>query len=186
MRTTSAECRGGGDSPLRFFYVLPLVMIIVVFVAATCQQNTVWLDEASLWKHVLVHAPQKWRAYYPIGLHYFRGGQYPDAIPYLEQAAQHQPFHVPIYWDLAAAYRNAGRRDRVIETYQKALAALTVLDEPSAIQRFYEIRMHNELALVLIEQGSIAEARNNLNEVLLIDPVNAEARSLLMRVQHIR
>jgi len=92
-------------------------------------------DEAVLWKDVLSHAPGKWRAYYPIGLHYLNAGRYPEAVEYLSQAARHSRSTIPIYWDLISAYRSLATDGNMIDAYQRALRALTVLDEPTPVQR---------------------------------------------------
>jgi len=159
-----------------------LFAILMTYSITAYQRNAVWLDEAALWKNVLVQAPGKWRALYPIGLHYLHTGQYQQAIPYLSQAVDHQLFHIPIYWDLISAYRNVGDTDQVIATYQKALAALTVLDEPTAIHKYYLVRMHNELALVLYGNGDDAGAKKEAEETLAIDPSNEEARGMILRI----
>ena len=159
-----------------------LIILLVLCMIAAIERGAVWIDEATLWKDVLAHAPAKWRAYYPIGLQYLNEGRYPEAVEYLSQAAHHQPFHIPIYWDLISAYRNLGDRRSMIDTYQRALAALTVLDEPTPVQRYYALRMRKDLAAAWYEQGDAAEARRIVEEVLAMDPSDGEARVLLERI----
>jgi tetratricopeptide (TPR) repeat protein len=159
-----------------------LITLLLLCTIAAIERGAVWQDEAVLWKDVLSHAPAKWRAYYPIGLHYLNAGRYPEAVEYLSQAAHHQPFHIPIYWDLISAYRNLGDRRSMIDAYQRALAALTVIDEPTPVQRYYALRMRKDLAAVWLEQGNVAEARRLVEETLLLDPSDGEARVLMERI----
>lgn len=160
---------------------IPIGLLLLCSVVSY-QRNAVWLDEAILWKNVLANAPNKERAYYPVGLHYLRTGRYHEAVPYLAQASGYQPFHIPIYWDLISAYRNTGKLDKMIETYEKALAAIMVLDEPTPIHRYFAIRLNTELAAVLYEKGDSAGAKKRVEEALSIDPANAQARFLLDRI----
>ena len=164
------------------FRTVLLITLLLFCMIAAIDRGAVWQNEAVLWMDVLSHAPGKWRAYYPIGLYYLNTGHYAEAVEYLSQAAHHQPFHIPIYWDLISAYRHLGDRGNMIDTYERAIAALTVLDEPTPVQRYYALRMRKDLAAAWYEQGNVVEARRTVEEALAMDPSDGEARALLERI----
>lgn len=85
-----------------------------------------------------------------------------DAISYFHQKAEANPMDADAHHNLAVLYKSAG--DHVLHARHSRIAVLTQHGGP---------KVANELALALMEQGKLDDARDKLEEVIACWPTFA-------------
>lgn len=96
------------------------LLIILVLLFCSWQRNTVWLDEIALWSDVILKNPRETRAYYNIGVEYFRKGDYLKAIEYFKRTLTIGDSYDAAY-NLGVIYGNMGDIDNAIIYFSMAL-----------------------------------------------------------------
>ena len=85
-----------------------------------------------------------------------------DAVPFLEQAVEAEPFSVVARFDLAVAYGRSGLLKEAVEQYE------TLIQSGDA-----DVRVHHNLGLALRQLGRSGEAAAAFERATTLDPQRA-------------
>ena len=106
-----------------------------------------------------------------LGMAYGGLGEYQEAITMLQQAAILQPA-APTYWELATDLAEVGR----IEEATAACDKISIVDAPA---KNVSASCKKNIAIVLVNEGKLAEAIATLQQVTQLNPQDALAWKLL-------
>ena len=109
-----------------------------------------------------------------------RSERYEEALPELERTRKDHPEASQVYYNLATAYRRAGRLDEA----QEAAARFQELsrEEQAKDEREARSAATYKRAVDLLTRGNMREAESVFANVLDIDPEHAQARSMLAKI----
>jgi tetratricopeptide (TPR) repeat protein len=109
-----------------------------------------------------------------------RSERYEEALPELERTRKDHPEASQVYYNLATAYRRAGRLDEA----QEAAARFQELSRKEQAKDEREARSAAtyKRAVDLLSRGNMSEAESVFANVLDIDPEHAHARSMLAKI----
>jgi arylsulfatase A-like enzyme/Flp pilus assembly protein TadD len=127
---------------------------------------------ADSYRTILESEPDQPRALNGLGVCLLRAGRFRDALPLLERAVARDPGFASAFANLGAALDQAGRRDEAARHYRRALA-LDATQEGAA----------RNLALLHLESGDFAGAREALRIQLEIRPDRPDTLALLARCE---
>ena len=109
-----------------------------------------------------------------------RTGRHEEALTELERAREASPENPQVYYNLATAYRRAGRleeAERAAETFQAlSKKAKETKDRKARVAVTYK------KAADLLAQGRMLEAESVFASVLEIDPEHAQTRAMLAKI----
>jgi tetratricopeptide (TPR) repeat protein len=131
-------------------------------------RNRVWRTEESLWLDDVQKSPHNGRGLMNYGLTLMARGAYPAALDYFERALIYTPNYATLEINLGIAY-GAVHRDADAERHFQRARALAPSDDQTY---FYYGRW-------LDESGRIAEALQQLQEAVALNPSRLPARDLL-------
>jgi len=174
-----------------------LVVILVVFTAATARENRSWSDSYSLWSNAARIRPGFWAAHYNAALALIDMGRYGEAREALGRAARIAPDEPFIFDSLGRACQAMGDNAAAIESFKHALALDPEMFESlnnlgtvyyksgdyQAAEKQFRLSLNLKpqavaarfnLALCYSRQGRYAEAAQELGRALEFSPDDAE------------
>jgi tetratricopeptide (TPR) repeat protein len=99
-----------------------LCMVPLVLACAAYSRNKVWENEISLWKDVMVKAPEKERGHYNLGHSYSDKGLFSEAVRHYKSAISLNPDSVSAHMNLGTIYGDRGLMDDAIRHFMTALS----------------------------------------------------------------
>jgi tetratricopeptide (TPR) repeat protein len=181
-----------------------LALVLVVEGAMTYQRNLLWGSAIDTWKDTVSKSPQKLRPRFQLAFAYFHAAACSDSVDEFQKAAALEPPTYDLLLDWALAYDCAGNPQQAIAKFQQAaaqhpdgqtysqigmeygkmgkypealdaLATAQRLDPSFAMTYYYLGNVH-------AIQGNQAQAREDYQRVLTLDPHNAPASEALARM----
>lgn len=95
-------------------------LLVLFFIFLTLLRNSTWRDEFELWSDVLSKNPVETRAYYNLGVTFYRHGEYFKAIEYFKLTLEVGESYDAAY-NLGVIYGNMGDYDNAIKYFSRAL-----------------------------------------------------------------
>jgi protein O-mannosyl-transferase len=141
-----------------------VVTLVIVFGSISAKRVYAYRDEAQLWREVLEHQPQNFRARYGLGFLYLQAGQLPEAIGELRACLALNPNNPRARNDLGLALVQTGHNSEAVEQWEKALQL-----KPD----FVDAR--NNLGNFLLHNGRIPESIEQFRLALDVNPNDANA-----------
>jgi tetratricopeptide (TPR) repeat protein len=179
--TTGLFCTASGRYELDFIPALMLVAVIGAFQLEqagasplghrVARYGCLALLAATVLFNALAGLEAHAEANYYVGNFLVRQGQAPQAIPYLEKALAIEPESADFHAGLGTAYYQEKQTDAAVSQYQMAFQIQPDFQEALAA--------HNNLAYGLLKQGRINDAIDQFQQVLKINPDQAEAHNAL-------
>ncbi len=183
-----------------------LCLVLAAEGALTYQRNLLWGSAIDIWKDTVSKSPRKLRPRFQLAFAYFQAASCTNSVDEFQKAAALEPPKFDLLLDWALAYDCAGNSPQAIAKLQQAaaqhpnahvysqigmeygkvgkypealdaLAAAQRLDPGFAMTYYYLGNIH---AL----QGDHAQATEDYQRVLALDPSNAPAREALARMGH--
>ncbi len=183
-----------------------LALLLVVEGALTYQRNLLWGSAIDIWKDTVSKSPRKLRPRFQLAMADFQAAACSDSVDEFQKAAALEPPAYDLLLDWSLAYDCAGNRQQALAKlnqavaqhpsahvysqigkeygamgkYPEALDALATarrLDPRFAMTYYY-------LGNIAVIQGDQAQARQDYERVLALDPHNDPAREALVRMGH--
>jgi tetratricopeptide (TPR) repeat protein len=190
----------------RNVFIGVLALVLVVEGAMTYQRNLLWGSAIDIWKDTVSKSPQKLRPRFQLAFADFQAGDCSDSVDEFGKAATLEPAQYDLLLDWALAYDCAGNPQQAIAKFQQAatqqpsahvysqigmeygklgkypeaLDALTTAQRlgPGFAMTYYYLGNIHAI------QGNQAQARDDYQHVLALDPHNAPAQEALARIGH--
>jgi tetratricopeptide (TPR) repeat protein len=108
-------------SSSRWVELLVVIATVVIYGWATCQRNTVWKDDISLWSDCIKKSSAKARPHNNLGVAYTEKGLIEKAIVEIKEALRLNPNFTNAFISLGNAYMKIGLIDKAIPQYNEAL-----------------------------------------------------------------
>jgi protein O-mannosyl-transferase len=191
-------------NPSRNVLIGALGLVLVAEGAATYQRNVLWGSAIDIWKDTVAKSPQKLRPRFQLAFAYYQSGRCTDSVVEFQKAATLERPKSDLLLDWALAYDCAGNSQEAITKfrqsaelhpdahvysqigmeygkigkYPEALEALTTaqrLNPQFAMTYYYLGNIH-------AIQGNAAQARDDYQRVLALDPSNEPASEALARM----
>ncbi|MGB9619815.1 MAG: tetratricopeptide repeat protein, partial [Armatimonadota bacterium] len=147
-------------------------LVIAALAATAYPRIGVWRNNVTLFTSAIAVDPKNSFAYCGLGTELIDQGDTEGAIRNLLKALKYHPEYTDARYNLAEAYREAGRIDKAIEQYK-----LVIRQCPR-----YE-RAHNNLGSIYALQGKYDLAIAEFKTVLKINPHHPSARNNLRNAQ---
>jgi tetratricopeptide (TPR) repeat protein len=142
-----------------------LVIILLVFAAATARENRSWSDSYSLWSNAARIRPGFWASHYNAALALIDMGRYGEAREALGRAARIAPDEPFIFDSLGRACQAMGDNAAAIENFKLALAL-----DPEMFESL------NNLGTVYFKSGDYQAAEKQFRLSLNLKPQAVAAR----------
>ena len=181
-----------------------LALVLVLEGAVTYQRNVLWGSAIDIWKDTVSKSPEKLRPRFQLAFAEFQAGACADSVDQFQKASTLEPPTYDLFLDWALAYDCAGNSQQAIAKlrqaaneqpsahvysqigmeygktgkYAEALDALSTaqrLDPGFAITYYYLGNLH-------AIQGNRAQAREDYQRALTLDPHNTPASEALARM----
>jgi len=181
-----------------------LALVLVLEGAVTYQRNVLWGSAIDIWKDTVSKSPEKLRPRFQLAFAEFQAGACTDSVDQFQKASTLEPPTYDLFLDWALAYDCAGNSQQAIAKlrqaaneqpsahvysqigmeygktgkYAEALDALSTaqrLDPGFAITYYYLGNLH-------AIQGNRAQAREDYQRALTLDPHNTPASEALARM----
>jgi Tfp pilus assembly protein PilF len=188
----------------RNVFIGSLAVVLVAEGAITYQRNLLWGNAIDIWKDTVSKSPRKLRPRFQLAFAEFQAGACADSVDEFQRAAALEPPTYDLLLDWALAYDCAGNPQQAIAKLQQAaaehpdghlysqigmeygkigkypealeaLATAQRLDPSFAMTYYYLGNIH-------AIQGNPAQAREDYQHVLALDPHNAPAAEALARM----
>ena len=188
----------------RNVFIGVLALVLVVEGALTYQRNLLWGSAIDIWRDTVSKSPQKLRPRFQLAFSEFNAAACSDSVDEFQKAASLQPPSYDLLLDWALAFDCAGNSQQAIAKLQlaaaqhpdghvysqigmeygkigkypdalEALATAQRLDPAFAMTYYYLGNIH-------AVQGNQAQAREDYQHVLALDPRNAPAQEALTRM----
>jgi hypothetical protein len=178
-----------------------LAAVLVIEGAITYQRNLLWGREIDIWKDTVSKSPRKLRPQFQLALADFHAAACADSVEEFQKAAALEPPQYDLLLDLALAYDCVGNSQQALANFQQAaaqhpsahtysqlgreygkigkypeaLAALSTAQrlDPRFAMTYYYFGNFHEI------QGDLAQAREDYQHVLKLDPNNGPAQKHL-------
>jgi Flp pilus assembly protein TadD len=149
----------------RFASILILACAVLVLATRTRVEASYWRDDRTLFEHALAVTTENHVAHTQVGLADIADGRLEDALPHLHEAVRIRPEWSVAQKNLGKLLTLLGRPAEAEEPFRRALEL-----EPSALA-------HADLASSLLAQRKLAEAIQEYETAIALDPNFAEAYS---------
>lgn len=173
--------------------------VLVFFLASNIWQNTVWATSISLWTRAEAYRPDSWSAHYNRGLALSNHHRYAEAETELKAAAELNPQRAIIFNNLGLAQTELSKDADARGSFERAIRLNPRLVEAYINLGALEYRMQQlplarqsfQKALTLdptstaalyngarldMDQGNFGDAMKEWNQLLQLNPWDAEAR----------
>ena len=162
--------RGGPDDPVLLYHAANLLS----------RDRESYAEAEAQVRKALEISPEMLEARLLLARILERSERYEEALPELERTRKDHPEASQVYYNLATAYRRAGRLDEA----QEAAARFQELsrEEQAKDEREARSAATYKRAVDLLTRGNMREAESVFANVLDIDPEHAQARSMLAKI----
>jgi hypothetical protein len=109
------------DKKAHSFIVAFLILVMVLFSAATYARNSIWGSKVRLWEDVAQKSPRDARGHYNLGNAYRSEGRIDEAIRQYQIALRLEPTKAEAHDNLGVAYAMKGEFDSAVAEFQLAL-----------------------------------------------------------------
>ncbi len=183
-----------------------LALVLLAEGTLTYQRNLLWGSAIDIWKDTVAKSPQKLRPRFQLAFAYFQAASCGNSVDEFQKAAALEPPKSDLLLDWALAYDCAGNSQQAIAKFQQAAAQHPnghvysqigmeygkmgkypeALDALSMAQRLDPgfAMTYYYLGNIHAIQGNQAQAVQDYQRVLTLDPGNAPAREALARMGH--
>ncbi|MFI5295598.1 MAG: tetratricopeptide repeat protein [Thermodesulfovibrionales bacterium] len=145
--------------------VIPsLVLVTLVLSGITYARNTVWKDEISLWRDVVLKSSDKARPHNNLGYAYYMKGHLHEAVAEYQIALRLDPDFADAHNNLGSAYYRQGRFNESTVEFEAAVKL-----NPG------DVRAHSNLAAAYGTTGRMDEALREFQAALTLNPDYADA-----------
>ncbi len=181
-----------------------LALLLAVEGAFTYQRNMLWGSAIDIWKDTVSKSPQKLRPRFQLAFVEFQSGACSDSVDEFQKAASLEPATDDLLVDWALAYDCAGSPQQAIAKFQEAAAhhpdghvysqigmeygkmgkypeALDALATAQRLNPGFAMTYYY-LGNIHAIQGNPAQARDDYQHVLALDPHNEPATEALARM----
>lgn len=141
------------------FPLYALLLLAIVFSAATYARNSVWRDRFGLLEDEVKKSPGKDRPRYLLGIMYGDHGLMEKAVYHLKIATAVNPGSIGSHYSLAITYMRMGKLEEAVYEYKQTIAL-----------RFEFAEAHSELGDVYALQGRNEAALNEYLIALRLKP----------------
>jgi tetratricopeptide (TPR) repeat protein len=183
-----------------------LAAVLVVEGALTYQRNVLWGSEAGLWSDTVAKSPNKYRPRFQLALADFHAGACAESVEQYQKTAELAPVTWDLLLDWALAYDCAGNSAQAIAKFQEAATrhpsahtysqlgreygktgkypeALDALGMAQRLDPGFAMTYYT-LGDVHQAQGDLAQAREDYQHTLALDPNNEPARTALAHISN--
>jgi tetratricopeptide (TPR) repeat protein len=145
------------------------LVLLVVFLAGSefrLTRRTIhpWQDTETLYRTMLQRAPDSNAVRYNLAAHLIQQGKTDEAVPYLNQVIEKDPYHWMALNELGEIYRRKRQTDMAIERFEAAIEI-----KPDFVAAI------NNLGLAYYDQGKFQEAIARFDEAIRIKPDHRSA-----------
>ena len=181
-----------------------LALVLVIEGALTYQRNLLWGSAIDMWKDTVSKSPQKLRPRFQLAQAYFQAAACADSVDEFGKAATLEPPSWDLLLDWGLAYDCAGNPQQAVAKFQQAAAqqpngqtysqvgmvygkmgkypeALDALATAERLEPGFAMTYYY-LGNIHAIQGNQAQAREDYQHVLALDPHNAPATEALARM----
>lgn len=189
------------NESLRFLVYTVFAVAVVALSIRTIIRNQDWRNEDTLWIATAKTSPSSPNTHNNMGDVYSRRGDFDNAIKEFSWAIDINPRYADAYHNRGSAYQSIGDIESATQDYQTALninpnlwqsaqnLASIYFDKQDydsaakymeyAFSKNQSINLAYNLAITYSKIGKLEEARLLLNQILINDPSNTSAHSLL-------
>jgi protein O-mannosyl-transferase len=190
--------------PSRNALVAALALVLLAEGALTYQRNVLWGSEVAIWKDTVDKSPRKMRPRFQLALADFHAGDCAESVNEYQRTAALTTPGYDLLLDWGLAYDCAGDNQQAIAKLQQAVALHPNAHTYSQLGREYGksgnypaalqalataqrldpafVMTYYTLGNVHQAQGDLAQARQDYQKALGIDPTNEPARAALARL----
>lgn len=104
------------------FQIISFVTFLLISGSITKNQNQIWKDELSYWKHAIKVSPNKARLYNNYGVALSRNGRIEESIESYKKACKSDPTYAEPVINLAFHYQAQGKKNLAMNEYKKAIS----------------------------------------------------------------
>jgi protein O-mannosyl-transferase len=163
--------REQGSREIRVGITVGALCLLVLLAAGTRRRNEVWRTPESLWEDVTLKSPRNGRGLMNYGLARMSAGDFPMALTYFESARRYTPNYPKLEINLGIDYGALGRDAEAEQHFRRAVEVAPTETEG----HFYYARW-------LRSQGRDDQAIGELQSAITLNPVNMNARLLLLQI----
>jgi len=179
-----------------------VIMLVIIFIAASWIQVGYWKNSSSLFKHALNVTDQNFIAYNNLGIAMTENGNTHKALRYFEKALQNHPFPYKVYVNIGNAFTAQGKIDEAIKKFIYALKINRNYEEAhfnlgnaySKKKKFDKAIFHysealrlnpnlyqgyNNLGIILASLGHSDKAIEHYNKAIRINPYFVQSQNNL-------
>jgi tetratricopeptide (TPR) repeat protein len=186
--------------------IAALAVVLAIEGTLTYQRNLLWGSEIDIWKDTADKSPKKIRPRFQLALAHFHAAACTDAVDEYQKAADLEPPAYDLLLDWSLAYDCAGNSQQALAKLQQAVALNPSAHVYSQIGREYgKMGKYPEALDALTQaqrrdpgfamtyyylgnihsiQGNQAQAVEDYQRVLALDPRNTPAQEALARLGH--
>jgi tetratricopeptide (TPR) repeat protein len=144
--------------------LIPVVVILSLYSAATIMRNSVWQNNFTLWSKTVQKSPNSLAARGGLGMAYLTKGMLDEAAEQFEIAIKLYPRHHKNYYNLGLVHHQKGELNKALEYFSRSVA----LNPTSA-------KGHYNLATVYLQQRAWDLAIRHYVKVNELDPAKVMA-----------
>jgi len=144
--------------------LIPALVIIGLYSAATIARNPDWRNNFALWSKTVQSSPNSLVAHGGLGMAYLERGMLNDAQQEFETAIQLYPKDAKSYYNLGLVYHEKGNLKKAVENFSRSVALNPGL-----------VRAHYNLATLYAQQGAMDLAIRHYVKVTELDAEVIEA-----------
>ncbi len=179
-----------------------LVLLTLVYAAASLNRNTVWESEYSLWKDVTDKSPQNPRAWSNLGFELLKKGEVDQAVESFNRSLALDPKYTNALNNLGYIHHQRGDLQTALNYFEKAYQSdtnftdamnncgkvLVYLDRPAEAAGYFQKAINTNpslensyynMAIALIRMDSLDRAIGYLQECLARKPEEVDAMKKL-------
>ena len=154
--------------------------ISVGLFSLTRQQTFIWKNDLILWSYAALYAPNNSLIQSNLGHSYLAQGYYKEALQHYQLALTQTDQQM--YYDVGAIYYNAAVATFKLGRYQEALSILEKMAMCDRLTNPPREMIYYQMALIYAQSGSLTQARDMLNQALVVNPQYQAAKDLLVRL----
>ena len=147
-------------------------VIMVLFCAVNIHRNLDWRTSIGFYEQLAAMRPDDYRVINNLGMEYANKGIYDKALAAYLKAIALDPQNPVAYHNIAGTYRDTGRIPLALENFQKAIELNGDF-----------IFSYRSLADLYWRLGEYDKCRENLLQILRIDPMDNNSRRALQMVE---
>ena len=147
-------------------------LIIIVFCAVNIHRNLDWRTSIGFYEQLVTYRPDDYRVINNLGMEYANKGIHDKAYTTYLKAIALDPKNPVAYHNIAGTYRDTGHIDLALANFHKAIEL-----NPNFIFSY------RSLADLYWRLGQWKECRDNLLQILRMDPMDEKTRQALQIVQ---